>query len=152
LRERLEIYPACRFRAILIIPFPCRQWLQSGAEGEQMVVVPLSKPLSESNPITYYDVAPGVPQSNAVTWVRFAAAGALVASGALLLTGRRRAGLVAAATGTSLALLDQKSVLRDWWKILPGYIGEVQRLLTQVQGAVDEVSTQRQKLGRVLGR
>ena len=62
---------------------------------------------------------------------------------------KRRLGLVAAATGTTLALLDQQDVLRDWWKILPNYIEEVQYLLSQVQGTVDEVSNQREKLGRV---
>jgi len=72
--------------------------------------------------------------------------------GVLLLAGRRREGLLAAATGTALALLDQQDMLRKWWTILPEYIGDVQRLLDQTQSAVEEFSTQRQKLGEVLGR
>ncbi len=36
--------------------------------------------------------------------------------------------------------------------ILPAYIDDVQRLLDQTQGAVEEFSAQRQKLGQVLGR
>jgi len=111
-----------------------------------MVVVPLSKPAND------YDAEPSAPKANSVNWVRIAAACTLGASGALLLGGRRRAGLVAAATGTALALLDQQDALRKWWRVLPGYIGEVQRLLNQVQESVDEFGVQREKLGRILGR
>jgi len=111
-----------------------------------MVVVPLAKPIDD------FDEAPSAERADAVNWARIASAATLVASGALLLSGRRRLGLVAAATGTTLALLDQQDVLRDWWKILPNYIEEVQYLLSQVQGTVDEVSNQREKLGRVFGR
>jgi diadenosine tetraphosphate (Ap4A) HIT family hydrolase len=60
--------------------------------------------------------------------------------------------LLAAATGTALALLDQQDTLKRWWLVLPGYIDEVQRLLNQTQSAVEEFSAQRQKLGSVLGR
>jgi len=80
-----------------------------------------------------------------MNWVGFAAAGTLVAGGILLLAGKRRAGMVAAASGTALALLDQQDTL-------PGYIEEVQRMLGQVQGTVDELATQREKLRRVLTR
>jgi hypothetical protein len=111
-----------------------------------MVVVPLSKPVNE------FDAEPRAAKANSLNWVRIAAACTLGASGALLLGGRRRAGLVAAATGTALALLDQQDMLSRWWTILPGYIGEVQHLLTQVQESVDEFGVQREKLGRILGR
>jgi uncharacterized protein (DUF1697 family) len=87
-----------------------------------------------------------------MNWVGFAAAGTLVASGALLLAGKRRAGMVAAASGTALALLDQQETLRSWWNTLPGYLEEVQRMLSQVQGTVDELAAQREKLRRVLSR
>jgi len=79
-----------------------------------MVVVPLAKPAND------FDVAPSAERVDGVNWVRYASAATLVASGALLLGGKRRLGLVAAATGTCLALLDQKDVLNEWWKILPG--------------------------------
>jgi hypothetical protein len=111
-----------------------------------MVVLPLSKLPSN------YDAELSAPKTNSVNLVRIAAAATLVASGALLLSGKRRAGLVAAATGTSLALLDQKDVLGSWWRILPVYISEVQWLLGQVQGTVDEVAAQREKLGKVFAR
>lgn len=117
-----------------------------------MVVLPLSKLPGN------YDEELNAPNANSalkedsVNFVRIAAAATLVASGAFLLSGRHRAGLLAAATGTSLALLDQKDVLGSWWRVLPGYIGEVQYLLSQVQGTVDEVAAQREKLGKVFNK
>ena len=71
-----------------------------------MVAVPLSKPVNDS------ELLPCAPEGGSVHLVRIAAAGTLITSGALLLAGKRRAGLLAAATGTSLALLDQQETLR----------------------------------------
>jgi hypothetical protein len=42
--------------------------------------------------------------------------------------------------------------MHKWWLLLPAYIGDVQRLLTEAEGAVEELATQRDKLGKVLGR
>jgi hypothetical protein len=50
----------------------------------------------------------------------------------LLLAGERRAGMVAAASGTALALLDQQQTLHSWWNVLPGYIDQVQDVLAKV--------------------
>jgi hypothetical protein len=118
-----------------------------------MVVLPLSR-----LPNDYYDANmsgqnPGPSQSdNSINWVRYASAAALIASGALLLSGKRRSGLFVAATGTSLALLDQQELLSRWWAVLPTYIDNFQILLNQVEGAVEEFSAQREKIGQVLGR
>jgi hypothetical protein len=83
-------------------------------------------------------------------WARIAAGGTLLAGGLLLLTGRRRAGLVAAATGTTLALLDQKDAVRSLWQLLPGYIDNLQGLLGKVQSIVENVAEKREKLRRIL--
>jgi hypothetical protein len=117
-----------------------------------MVVVPLSKFPNEFNNNFVPEPIAQRSGASSLSWVRFAAACSLGAGGVLLLAGRRREGLLAAATGTALALLDQQDMLRKWWTILPEYIGDVQRLLDQTQSAVEEFSTQRQKLGEVLGR
>jgi hypothetical protein len=117
-----------------------------------MVVLPLSRLPNDDDAERNTRTPDPIPNNETVNWVRIASATTLIAGGALLLTGRRRAGLVIAATGTSLALLDQKDVLRKWWMVLPGYISEIQRLLTQAEDAVDEFAAQREKLGRVLGR
>ena len=111
-----------------------------------MVVVPLAKPANE----------PVHPRrqccSHPVPWARIAAAGTLIAGGGLLLGGKRKAGLLAAATGASLALLDQQETLQTWWRILPGYIDNVQRVLSQVQDTVDDIAVQRDKLAKALNR
>ena len=87
-----------------------------------------------------------------VPWARIAAAGTLIAGGGLLLGGKRKAGLVAATTGASLALLDQQDVVRAWWDQLPGHIGRVQAILGQVQETLDDVTEQRDKLAKLLNR
>jgi hypothetical protein len=111
-----------------------------------MVVVPLPHPENEFAP------APRARKAAQVNWVRFAASGTLVAGGLLLLNGRRRAGLAVAASGTALAMLDQQEVLRSLWNALPGYIDELQGMLGKVQSTVEELSTQRERLHRVLSK
>lgn len=88
----------------------------------------------------------------AVNWLRVTAAATLVTGGALLLAGKNRLGLVAAAAGTSLAMIDQQHTLKKWWELLPGYIVEVQGVLEQVDKAVEELAAQREKISHVLGR
>lgn len=111
-----------------------------------MVVVPLSMPENDSYP------TPGVVESEAMNWIGFAAGGTLVAGGLLLLVGERRAGLVAAASGAALAMLDQPETLRTWWEALPGYIDQVQRVLGQVQDTVNEVAAKREDLRQILAK
>ncbi|MGP8176273.1 MAG: hypothetical protein ACLP7O_17245 [Terracidiphilus sp.] len=111
-----------------------------------MGVVPLSQPTISSN------TARSASESEARNFVRVAAAGTLLASGMLLLAGQRRAGLVAAASGTALALLDQQETLRSWWNLLPGFIDDIQRLLGQVQGGVEDIASKRETLRQILAK
>jgi len=111
-----------------------------------MVVVPLSKPENESAS------TPEAEKSEPMNWIGFAAGGTLVAAGLLMLVGERRAGMVAAASGTALALIEEKELLQTWWNALPGYIDRVQGVLNQVQATVDEVDAKRESLRRVLAR
>lgn len=111
-----------------------------------MVVVPLSKSGNESQ------AQPCADECESMNWVGFAAGGTLVAGGLLFLIGERRAGLVAAASGTALALLDQPETLHSWWNALPGYIDQVQNVLGQVQDTVNEVAAKREDLRQILAR
>jgi len=111
-----------------------------------MVVVPLSKEANDAA------TTPGVAESETMNWVGFAAGGTLVTAGLLLLAGERRAGVVAAASGTALALLDQKQTLHSWWNALPGYIDQVQEVLNRVQSTVEDVAAKREALRRALAR
>jgi hypothetical protein len=118
-----------------------------------MVVLPLSK-LPRN-----YDVDPNNPRTRRpassdrpIGWLRVTSAATLVTGGALLLAGKHRLGLIAAATGTSLAMLDQQDSVKKWWAHLPSYIANVQGVLSQVEGAVEEFAVQREKFGKVMGR
>ncbi|MGB8259343.1 MAG: hypothetical protein WCE75_03285 [Terracidiphilus sp.] len=111
-----------------------------------MVVVPLPNPANDS-PQDY-----GPCQPEAVGWVEFTAASALIAGGVMMLLGQKRAGMVAAAAGTAMALADQQGTLKKWWDSLPHYIDEVQEVLNKVQSEVDNVAAKRETLVRILSR
>jgi hypothetical protein len=111
-----------------------------------MVVVPLQKSEDE------WARSRVAAQTEEANWVGIAAGGALIAGGLLLLAGQRRAGMVAAASGTALALLDQQETLHRWWNSLPGYIDEVEQLMANVQGTVDDLAARRETLARILNR
>jgi hypothetical protein len=92
------------------------------------------------------------PQTESADWVKFAACGSLICGGLLLLTGRKRAGLIAAASGTALAMIEHEDSLREWWKALPDYVGRAHSALDHFQDVVDKVSEKGQQLRRTLGR
>jgi hypothetical protein len=110
-----------------------------------MAVVPLRKTAMNAG-------AACAQEANPANWVRIAAAGTLAASGALLVAGKRRAGLATAVTGAALAMLDQKEIVSRWWNALPGQLDEIQGVLGRVQTAVEDLSVQGEKLRRVLRR
>ena len=112
-----------------------------------MAVVPLTKPIAEK-----VQAAPQPCGSKPVNWASLAAAGTLATSGVLLVNGQRRAGLVAAAAGTALAMLDQQEAVRKWWEALPAYLTEAQNILSRVQTALDDIAAQRERLHQLLDR
>ena len=121
-----------------------------------MVVVPLAKSLGEAG-----TSGPGASdarergravEDDRFNWVRMAAVGTLALSGVLLMSGRKRAGLVAAVSGTALAMLDQQDSLKAWWETLPIYLDDVQLMLSRAQGAVDNLSAQRERLHEIITR
>jgi hypothetical protein len=103
-------------------------------------------------PINIYETEPGADEAKNADWAIIAAGGSLIAGGLLLLAGYRRAGTLAAASGAALALLDQQDTLRRWWNALPSYIDDVQQVIDQVQGSVENVAEQRAKLRTILDR
>ncbi len=113
-----------------------------------MVVVPLSQPANDSA------ASPRAPEAGSVSLIRFAAAGSLTAAGVLLVSGKRRAGLVAAASGTALAMLDQQETVRALWNALPAHIAQIQEILARVQSALDSFTVQREisKLHNIMGK
>jgi hypothetical protein len=115
-----------------------------------MVVVPLANP--GANPGANPESTPANGDTETHRWLRFAASGSLVAGGILLLSGKPRAGLFAALSGTALAMLNQQETVRTWWGALPNLIDDAGRVLGQVQGVVDNLDSQRQKLRTLVGR
>ena len=108
-----------------------------------MVVVPLSKPAN----------AEAAPQpAESCNLVSMVAAASLAAGGALLATGKKRAGLAVAATGAALAMVDQQEEVRRLWNALPGYLAELQQFIGRVQSALDDVSSQRERLHKIFTR
>ena len=113
-----------------------------------MAVVQLSQSVNDP------ELAPVTSESVdwAKDWLLYSAAGTLVAGGVLLVTGNRKAGLAVAATGAALAMLDQQETVQACWDALPGYITEIQEILTRVQSTVEEIAAQGAKLRTMLGK
>ena len=107
-------------------------------------------PLLDQTNGTQFD-RPGL-QNEKLNWVTYAAGTSLILGGLLLLSGKRRAGIVSASAGTALALLDQKETVSSWCLALPVYLNEVQNTLNHVQNAVNDLAAKRQTLHRILGR
>lgn len=91
-------------------------------------------------------------ETDSFDWVKFAACGTLITGGLLLLAGQKRAGLVMAASGTALALLDHEETLRNWWDAMPEYVDRAQYMLEQVQDVVEDITEKGESIRRVLSR
>jgi len=111
-----------------------------------MVVVPLTQGTREPA----YEKRGG--ETDSTNWIRYAAAGTLAASGVLLVTGQRKIGLVTALSGAALVLIDQQDVVRACWDRLPEFLEDLQGLLGKAQTAVEDFSSQSEKLRKVLSQ
>ncbi len=85
-------------------------------------------------------------------WMRAGIGGTLLAGSLLLLTGKRKAGLLVTAAGTALVLLEEQDTVRAWWNALPGYLEDAQRMLDQAQTTIDDLTAKRDKLMGLFGR
>lgn len=112
-----------------------------------MVVVPLSA--SGNDPESRDS---GSSANESADWLRVSAAGMLALSGVLLMAGKRRAGLAAATAGTALTFYGQQDTVRACWHRVPQWLDEAQSILNRVQGAVEELSAQGERLRNILSR
>jgi uncharacterized membrane protein YphA (DoxX/SURF4 family) len=87
-----------------------------------------------------------------VGWTRGVAVSSLVVGALLLLGGKRRPGLIAAAVGTAVALLERPGAVRDFWNALPGYVQATQDVLGRTETFVDELHRQGDHLRTVIAR
>jgi len=109
-----------------------------------MVVVPLTQPERQAKMERHKH------RLEETKWARIAAGAGLVAGGLMLLTGNRKSGLLTAAAGTALAILDQQDVVTAFWNSLPGHIDTVQDVLGRVEATVGELEEQHGRLNRIL--
>ena len=87
-----------------------------------------------------------------VPWTRGLAAGSLVASAVLLVTGRRRSAAIIAAAGATIALLENPDAVRDFWNSIPKHVRTGQEFLVRAEGFVDEINRQTNRVRDMLSR
>lgn len=83
---------------------------------------------------------------------RAAAAGSLVASACLLMTGKRKSALAAVAMAGAIMALEQPEAVRRCWQSIPQYLRRGQDFLAKVDDVVEEISAQGERLRQSLGR
>jgi hypothetical protein len=81
-----------------------------------------------------------------------AVGGTYLASALLLLSGKKKAGMVTAAAATALTLLSEGDTVREWWNALPQYLDDAQRLLNQAQDTIDDLVAKRETLRGIFNR
>ncbi|WP_263357165.1 hypothetical protein [Acidicapsa ligni] len=111
-----------------------------------MVAIPISH-IDSTELLTAGSAAPAQQG-----WTNYVAAGTIVAGGALMITGHKKAGLAIAAAGTALALLEEPAVIEGWWNRLPGYLAQAQFFLDEAERYIQEASIQGQRLKSILHR
>ena len=85
-------------------------------------------------------------------WMRIGIGASLLTGSVLLLTGKRKAGLLVTALGTALAMLDNKEIVAEWWETLPRQLEKAQRMLDQTQQTIEDISEKRDKVMSLFGR
>jgi hypothetical protein len=86
----------------------------------------------------------------AVPWTRSLAAGTLLASAVLLLTGKRKAAVAVAAAGTAVALIEDPESVKKFWDDIPNYVQAGQKVLARMEGLVEQAAEQGMRLKDIL--
>ena len=79
-------------------------------------------------------------------WMRIGVGATLLTGSLLLLTGKRRAGMLMTAAGTALAMVEHKDLVSECWNALPAYLDQAQKLLDQAAATVDDLTEKRDKI------
>jgi hypothetical protein len=112
-----------------------------------MPAVPIS---STSGSIQLRPSAPALTKQE--DWTHLLAAGTVIAGGALMVAGHKRAGMAVAVAGTAIALFEEQDAVKGWWKNLPGYLNDAQHFLDKIEGYLTEASVQGQRIQSILRR
>jgi len=84
--------------------------------------------------------------------LRFLAIGSLAAGAIFLIAGRRTAALGACAAAATIALLEDPRYASNLWNHVPSYLQAGKRMLARVEGFVEDVETQRERVHALLQR
>lgn len=98
------------------------------------------------------DVETNIKPQESPDWMGITVGATFLVGSLLLLSGRKRAGLVTTAAAAALTVLDQQDTIREWWNALPQYLDEAQRLLDQAQTTIDDLAAKREKLRAMFNR
>jgi hypothetical protein len=107
-------------------------------------------PQSPSHPQGHAEVLP--PEQETPDWLGITVGGTFLAGALLLMSGKKRAGLVVTAAAAALTFLDQKETIREWWDTLPQHLDHAQRLLDRAQRTMDDLAATREKVRSILNR
>ncbi len=97
-------------------------------------------------------IEPPMKANHDKEWMGAAVGATLLVGSVLMLSGKRRAGLVLTAAGTAMALIEEKDAVRACWNALPAYLDSAQRLLDEAQRTVDDLAAKRDRLRSLFGR
>jgi hypothetical protein len=79
-------------------------------------------------------------------WMRIGVSCTLMTGSLLLLTGKRKAGLIATFAGTALAILEHQDLVSEWWNTLPRYLNDAQRMLDQAAITVEDLTAKGEQI------
>lgn len=85
---------------------------------------------------------PGNPRGAGSCWTRGVAAGALATGAGLIAGGKRRPGLIAAAAGVMVVLLERPEDVSAVWAGIPRFIQASRRLLDRTEDIVQDLTSQ----------
>jgi hypothetical protein len=85
-----------------------------------------------------------------IPWTRSVAAGSLIVSALLLVSGRRKSGIAVAAAGAAVALLENPEAVKEAWESMPRFVRAGQDFLVRLEDFVDELNKQGKRLRDVL--
>lgn len=83
-------------------------------------------------------------------WTRSVAAGSLVVSALLLISGRRKSGIAVAAAGAAVAMLESPEAVREVWDSMPRFVRAGQDFLVRIEDFVEELNRQGIRLRKVV--
>jgi hypothetical protein len=94
----------------------------------------------------------GISERHNPDWLGIAVGSTFLVGSLLILSGKKRAGLVVTSAASALTLLDHQETVREWWNTMPRYLDHAQHLLNEVQNTVDDIGAKRDRLRAMFER